>query len=279
MIISKFGGSATASRVALENVKVLSQDKNRRILVFSAVGKESETDTKTTDLLINYSLKNANRELIEKEIMHKFERLKQNLHVGFDVYAEWREVFNRYIFTNDRNFLISRGEFITSKILAKALRIKLVPADKIFYFKDQKIDFEKTRTATLAYLKIYRQILVPGFYGADEKGDIVLLSRGGSDVSAAVFAKVLGADVYENWTDVNGIYLRDPHVQKSKQIEKMNYSKLLHLSENGAKVIHKDCAKLLIWKQVSLKVCSIFNPQSPPTIISDNLNPEKERGL
>ena len=271
MIVSKFGGSATASAQTIKNVVNISKNHNRKILVFSAIGKEYEYDTKTTDLLFEYTKANENdKKRIELQVVEKFKRLKSRLNIEYNVESEWKQIFYYFKISQDKNFLVSRGEFTTSKMMAKALNMCFVPAEKFFYFKDEKIDYPKTKQALENYLKAYKRIAVPGFYGIDEKDKIVLLSRGGSDVSAAVFAKVACADKYENWTDVNGVYEKDPRLENSKQIRHMGYDQLCTLTENGAKVIHKDCAKLLKNTNISLIVRSILDPGATPTIISEN---------
>jgi len=270
MIVSKFGGSATASAQTIKNVVNISKNHNRKILVFSAIGKEYEYDTKTTDLLFEYTKANENdKKRIELQVVEKFKRLKSRLNIEYNVESEWKQIFYYFKISQDKNFLVSRGEFTTSKMMAKALNMCFVPAEKFFYFKDEKIDYPKTKQALENYLKAYKRIAVPGFYGIDEKDKIVLLSRGGSDVSAAIFALVTHADKYENWTDVDGVYEKDPRIEKSKQIKHMNYDQLCSLTENGAKVIHKDCAKILKGTDISLIVRSILDPHATPTIISE----------
>ena len=83
--------------------------------------------------------------------------------------------------------------------------------------------------------------VIPGFYGAREDGTVVTFSRGGSDVSGSLVALAVGADLYENWTDVSGFLIADPRIVKNpKAIETITYKELRELSYRGASVLHED---------------------------------------
>ena len=60
--------------------------------------------------------------------------------------------------------------------------------------------------------QVRRLYVIPGFYGADAEGEIVTFSRGGSDITGAIVARAVGAEVYENWTDVSGLLMADPRM-------------------------------------------------------------------
>ena len=80
-----------------------------------------------------------------------------------------------------------------------------------------------------------------GFYGSIRNGEIHTFSRGGSDVSGAIVARAAGADIYENWTDVNGFLMADPRIVKNaKPIKNITYRELRELSYMGAGVLHED---------------------------------------
>ena len=76
--------------------------------------------------------------------------------------------------------------------------------------------------------------VLPGFYGATEDGKIKLLDRGGGDITGAIVAQCLGADLYENWTDVSGFLTADPRiVDNPKSISRITYAELRELFLNG----------------------------------------------
>ena len=90
---------------------------------------------------------------------------------------------------------------------------------------------ERTNFFLSGRLKNTRCAVIPGFYGADDAGNIHTFSRGGSDVSGALVARAVSADLYENWTDVSGFLLADPSIIRDpKKIHAMTFGELRELS-------------------------------------------------
>ena len=83
--------------------------------------------------------------------------------------------------------------------------------------------------------------MIPGFYGANQDGEIITFSRGGSDITGSIVASCLGSKLYENWTDVSGFLMADPRIVKSpRPIETITYKELRELSYMGAPVLHEE---------------------------------------
>ena len=280
MIVCKFGGSATAHSEAIENIKKLKDEKKKRnVFVFSAIGKNNKNDTKLTDLLIEITKKvekNENFDVLKSKIVSKLKWLKDKTSSSLNIEKYVEDIIDLYKKTKDFNFFVSRGEYITAYMMSKFLDIKFVHAKKILYFKNGKIDETKTQQALNKFLAKYKRIVVPGFYGADENGKTFLLTRGGGDVTGAIITKLTGTKTYENWTDVNGIMQVNPSLTASKQIYKMNFLDLEFMTTFDATVVHKDCAKILQETDAKLKIGSIFQPYSTPTIV---LKKCKEKNL
>jgi len=268
IVVCKFGGSATTSEQSIENIRLLTQDKTRRILVFSAIGKEFQNDFKITDLLIALTKEN-DKVLIINKIKDKFDKISLKIDKNVNINEKINKTIAKYNKNKDFNYLISRGEYLTSYLLSKYLNIPFVPAEKIVYFKNEKIDYRKIRRKLSYYLNKYQQIIVPGFYGIDENNKLKLFSRGGSDVTGAIFAKILKSCIYENWTDVDGVKEINPIFSHSNTIRKMNYSQLKLMTSMDAKVIHKDCADILKGKGIGLLVANIFNINGEKTTVDD----------
>jgi aspartate kinase len=90
-------------------------------------------------------------------------------------------------------------------------------------------------------LSKFDKVVVPGFYGAYADGRVKTFSRGGSDITGAIVAKAVRADVYENWTDVSGVLVADPRIVKNPvPIETITYKELRELAYMGASVLHED---------------------------------------
>ena len=271
MIVCKFGGRATSSTRTIENIKKLKeQNSNRKVFVFSAIGKQSDDDEKLTDLLIKLANQIENDEvyhITQAKIGAKLSWLNAETEANVDTEQYLSDIIDIYKLTKDASFLISRGEYITTYMMSKFLDLKFVPAKRVIFFKNGNIDEEKTARHLKRVLSKNKKIIIPGFYGSDEHGKVVLLSRGGGDVTGALITKLLGAKIYENWTDVTGVMQVNPIVTRSKQIRKMNYLDLEFMTSFDAKVVHKDCAKILQDTGAKLKIGSIFDPKSTPTIV------------
>ena len=104
---------------------------------------------------------------------------------------------------------------------------------------------EETDEALREELSKHERAVLPGFYGSTPDGKIKTFSRGGSDITGALVARAVKADVYENWTDVSGFLMADPRiVSNPKQIREISYKELRELSYMGASVLHEDAIYL-----------------------------------
>ena len=123
-------------------------------------------------------------------------------------------------------------------------------------------------------------ILMAGFTAGNERGELVVLGRNGSDYSAAVLAACLRADCCEIWTDVDGVYTCDPRqVPDARLLKSMSYREAMELSYFGAKVLHPRTIAPIAQFQIPCLIKNTANPQAPGTLIggdvSDDVNPVK----
>lgn len=251
MIVCKFGGSSSAKKSGVQNILEIVKNKNRKIIVFSAVGKTGAYDTKLTDLLIELHTGKNVIDLINK----KFETLAKNLNINFN-YKRYTKKFSKI---KNYDFLLSRGEFLTAKMFSFACNIKFFDAKKLLFAKKSNFCEKKINKKITRYLKKYEQIIVPGFYYSDRR-KVKLFSRGGGDVSGAYLALFSHASTYEIWTDVPGVYNKDPHNINAQIFKKLSYLKMLKLSKMGAQVVHEDVCKILNGTKIATKIKSTFAP-------------------
>ncbi len=172
--------------------------------------------------------------------------------------------------------LVSTGEQVSIALLAMAL--KSMDCDSKSYLGFQiKIAtdsvFGKARIASidsekmLQDLKEGRVVVVAGFQGVDESGNITTLGRGGSDTSAVAVAAALQADVCEIYTDVDGVYTTDPNVYpKARKLSKISYDEMLEMASLGAKVLQIRSVEFAKKYDVPIHVRSSFN-DNPGTIV------------
>ncbi len=112
-------------------------------------------------------------------------------------------------------------------------------------------------------------VVAAGFQGVDEEGDITTLGRGGSDTTAVALAAYLKAEKCQIFTDVNGVYDRDPRIfPDASRYSAISYEKMLALIENGAQVLHDRSVELARTHGVRVEVLSSFTGE-PGTMVMD----------
>lgn len=271
--VAKFGGSSVAGAEQFKKVKsIIEADPSRRIVVVSAAGKRSSSDHKLTDLLylchahINYGVSCDD---ILQTIEQRFADIRAELGLGFDAEGEMEKLRARLGRDTSADELVSRGEYFTSRLMAEYLGFAFVDAaDCVFFGYDGQIDREKTDRAISDALAAHGRIVIPGFYGRLPTGKIKVMSRGGSDITGALAAAAVNADVYENWTDVSGILMADPRIVKDpRPIAKVTYAELRELAYMGASVMHEDSIQPVKDKGIALNIRNTNRPDDPGTLI------------
>jgi len=197
--------------------------------------------------------------------------------------VEYSEYFSKHPDGVATDMLLSSGEQVTTALLTIALNAKgyacvgLTGAMAGIMTDDvhTKARIEKIDTTRLkAELKAGRIVVVAGFQGIDDKGDITTLGRGGSDLSAVALAGALKADLCEIFTDVDGVYTTDPRIEKkAKKLEKISYDEMLELASAGAKVLQNRSVELAKKLNVKLITRSSFN-HNEGTLIAKEDNME-----
>ena len=151
-------------------------------------------------------------------------------------------------------------------------------ADLIKFDYKGKLLMEETDNAIREELSKHERAVLPGFYGSTPDGKIKTFSRGGSDITGALVARAVGADVYENWTDVSGFLMADPRIVKNpKQIHYISYKELRELSYMGASVLHEDAIYPARMANVPINIRNTNNPDDMGTFITaEGAQPEAE---
>lgn len=275
LAVTKFGGSSLSNATQFSKVKnIVLSDPKRKIVVCSALGKRDKSDTKITDLLyiLHAHLKfSVPYQDIWTMLYDRFTGVQNELGIDYDIKSDLDALKNELNKSISEEYLVSRGEYLTSKLMASYLGYHWVDAkDLLRYNYDGKLDEQLTeRNVNLAFSK-YGKIVVPGFYGAYPNGSIKLLSRGGSDVTGAILARALNATIYENWTDVSGVLSADPRLVKSpKAIKEITYAELRELSYMGASVLHEETVFPVQQLNIPINLRNTNEPLNPGTIIRE----------
>ena len=275
--VSKFGGTSLANARQIMKVKdIIFADARRKVVVVSAPGKEHKDDTKITDLLLNcHKLVEKGKPIDEpfSIIRRRILEIARALHVDeHRMTAELDAIFVRLPSEKTADYAGSRGEYLNGLMIAEHFGAAFIDAEDIVRLtKDGRVDEMTYEIAKRALASVDGRIVIPGFYGKGPDGKIKTFSRGGSDISGAIAARAIGADVYENWTDVSAIYIADPRVAKNAgPIAHITYREIRELATIGAIVFHEDAIAPVRTVGIPINVRNTNDPSAPGTMITAN---------
>lgn len=293
MKVVKFGGSSLADGEHFaQAVKIIVADPQRRVIVTSAPGKRNPEDSKVTDLLIKYAQQVMNHEDYQdtvKQIIARYTDIADYFNVPHDQLTplikrlkelpDWQLPNNHYRMAAFK----AHGERLNACLMAIVLR-QLGYEARFVSPKEAGIRVTGTPNNATVTPETYAlldhfsmnddELLVfPGFYGITLAGHIATFSRGGSDITGAILARGLHADLYENFTDVDAIYAANPAVVDHPQpIAKMTYQEMRELSYAGFSVFHDEALIPAIQGSIPINVKNTQQPEKPGTLIVPDKN-------
>lgn len=295
MKVIKFGGSSLASGEQLTKVfNIVKEDAERKFVVVSAPGKRNSDDIKVTDLLIacaERQLNGENGEELLEEIVERYASIVRELHIPEAILTRIREDLLVLLHADQSNpksyldALKASGEDNNAKLVAAFFQSQGVEAEYV----DPKqagliVKDEDGHTVVLpeSYKRLYALreksgiIVFPGFFGYTEKGDVLTFSRSGSDITGAILAAAVKADMYENFTDVDAVYSVNPNlVATPKEIREITYREMRELSYAGFTVLHDEALIPAFRAGIPVNIRNTNNPTAPGTLIvnkRDNTN-------
>ena len=273
--VLKFGGSSMADARQFEKVKSIVQaDPARRVVIVSAAGKRFSDDHKLTDLLylchahLKYGVSCDN---VFDMIRSRYMEIRDDLGLQTDLETEFDALRRKMDKGISQDELVSRGEYFAAQLMADYLGYDFLDSELWLKFNlDGTVD-QETSYEALSRAASGRRVVIPGFYGAMPDGTIKTFTRGGSDITGALAAAALDADVYENWTDVSGFLMADPRiVPHPREISSITYKELRELSYMGASVLHEDAMFPVHKAGIPTNIRNTNDPSHPGTIISLN---------
>ncbi len=274
--VVKFGGSSLADAEHFKKVAaIVKADPARRYVVPSAPGKRFSDDVKVTDMLYTcYQMIREKKSMQEvdayyQNITERYNSIIRELGLDFDLSGEFEYIKNAMLHRPGRDFVASRGEYLSGLILAKYLGFPFIDAENVIFFKENgTFDQEKTDRILSAELAQYRHAVIPGFYGCAANGTVKTFSRGGSDITGSIVARAAGATLYENWTDVSGFLMTDPRIVKDPcTIDTITYRELRELSYMGATVLHEDAVFPVRSAGIPINIRNTNRPEDRGTMI------------
>jgi len=287
MKVVKFGGSSVANAEQISKIiEIVTADAERRIVVVSAPGKRSGSDTKVTDLLIalaNKVIEGGDFEPALQGVVARYAEIQQDLDLPEDVIATIEADLRRRIASRGEHMLQfmddmkASGEDNSAKVIAAAFVKKGYPAKYInpgdagMLLSDEFGNAEVLPESyeKLAQLKNESEIVVfPGFFGSTKTGAVATFPRGGSDITGAILAAAVKADVYENFTDVDSVYAMDPRIMpNAPAIKLMTYREMRELSYAGFGVFHDEAIIPAVRAQIPICIKNTNRPELPGTMI------------
>lgn len=273
--VAKFGGSSVADGIQLMKTKqIIDADPDRKYIVVSAPGKRFDGDNKITDLLYlckTHREHNLPYDQIFQVITDRFMAVKLNLGVDVDLQAHFDKIKENLKAGCTADYIASRGEYLNAVLVAAFLGYDFVDTEGLILFDSKgRLMQEATDEALRKELAKHERAVLPGFYGTGEKdGKVRTFSRGGSDITGSLVARAVGADMYENWTDVSGFLMADPRiVRDAKPIHKISYLELRELSYMGASVLHEDAIYPARIANIPINIKNTNHPEDSGTIIT-----------
>ena len=260
---------------------ILLADPDRRVVVVSAAGKRSKSDHKITDLLYlcyAHTQYGVDCSGVFEMITSRYREIARDLELTIDLepeFAALKKKLDAKDITQDE--LASRGEYFSARLMADYLGFQFIDAADWILFKfdgtvDQEASYEALRNQVAG-----AGVVIPGFYGKLPDGHIRTFTRGGSDITGALAAAALDADVYENWTDVSGILMADPRIVDNPQtIPQVTYDELRELSYSGAQVLHEGTIFPVREKNIPLNIRNTNAPQDPGTMIQERFEGDSD---
>jgi aspartate kinase len=250
IIVQKYGGSSVADTEKIKNVarKIAAKinSGSKLVVVVSAMGK-------TTDNLIKMS----------KEISSK-------------------------IFPRELDMLLTTGEQVSAALLSIALNDMGIKSKSLNAFQAEIVttsNFNEARIKNLKVEKLKRllkesdAVIVTGFQGITEDGEITTLGRGGSDTSAVALAAALNVKC-EIYSDVTGIYSTDPRIHPgAKKLKHITYDEMLEMSSLGAKVLHSRSVEIAKKFGIILYCASTFSEEEGSYVLENSIEEPVVNGL
>ena len=287
MKVAKFGGTSVAdAKQILKVVEIIKADPGRRIVVVSAPGKRFSKDIKVTDLLIALADAVIAGRAWDKEldaVVGRYAEIQRDLGLDgsiiHEIEADLRGRIARRSANNAQfmDTIKAAGEDNNAKIVAQVFVNQGIPARYVDPKEAGMLlsdDFGNAQVlpesfANLKSLRDAREIIIfPGFFGYTRQGEVATFPRGGSDITGAILAAAVEADVYENFTDVDSVFALDPRlVPDAPAISLLTFREMRELSYAGFGVFHDEAIVPAVRAKVPICIKNTNRPEAPGTMI------------
>ncbi|MFD2869020.1 aspartate kinase [Kurthia populi] len=291
MKVCKFGGTSVASAEQVKKVAAIVQsDEQRRFVVVSAPGKRDSADIKVTDLLIDLANAVIAGEEIEDKIQAVVKRYEENAQ-GLGLDREISDIIEADLRTRCEQAIKVSPEYVLDSLKASgednnakmiAMYFNSIGIEARYVSPEEGLVVNEPPARTMALSEAYNNlsslkdsneiIVFPGFFGYTAQGVLRTFDRGGSDITGAILAAAVGADIYENFTDVDCVFSANPKVVNNPaEITEITYREMRELSYAGFSVFHDEALMPVFKLKIPVNIKNTNNPASPGTrIVSES---------
>ena len=280
MQVLKFGGSSVANATNISRVIDIVSKAARRdrvALVCSAISG-------CTDSLLGLARTergSAERQVMLDSLRTRHEDIIRRLFTGAEreeISARIQGLFDKLAVAPEDE-MVTYGELFSTTIIAEKLRCegfrtKWLDSRILVIKGNDTLTFNNISTAVALEPEV-EIFVAPGFICSEYEGKVTTLGRGGSDLSASIFAAALKANRLEIWTDVPGIMTANPKVvPAARTIPEISYQAALDMATHGAKVLYAPSVQPAMEAGIAIRILNTFDPENPGTVVS--LLPESE---
>lgn len=282
-IAAKFGGTSVASSEQIKKLEaIVRADARRSVVVVSAPGKRQKSEAKITDLLyLCQDMAQVGADLSGPlgTMKERFVGIERELGVDVGMSRLLGEFAADLKAGVSRDYVAARGECWNGLLIAKYLGAVFVdPLETIHILSSGLVDPKSYELLGKALSDTSKTYVIPGFYGRGPDGKVKTFSRGGSDISGAIAARAIHAEVYENWTDVSGFLMTDPRIVKDPlPMLEVTYRELRELSYMGASVLHDEATLPVREAGIPIQIKNTNEPSHPGTRIVSKLSEDEEK--
>lgn len=297
LLVMKFGGTNMGDSAAIRHSASLAgrsiKEGIKVVVVVSAMAGVTNQLLKLADAAQSGDIASANDEIAAMRTRHFTAAQELGAAPDSETVREIREMHEtlrqavygvyllRELTPRSRDLIVAFGERLSAPLMSLALeqqgfRAKHVSGGEAGILTDTHFGnarplpntYERVKDRLSGFLSAGVTPVVAGFMGETEKGAITTLGRGGTDFSATIVGKALGADEVWAWKDVDGVMSADPRVVRdARNIEVLSYGEVMELAYFGAKVLHPLAVTPLKESGIPLRVKSAADPDFPGTLV------------
>ncbi len=269
MRVCKFGGTCMTN-ANISKIATVSTD-SCAVVVVSAVGVSHANDSKVTDMLVklHYMLPDIT---MWQAIASRYRQIVSKHCIDIDIHALLDRCIADIVANNSYHFTLSVGEYLSANIMASYLgRTYIESADVVKFDNNGILLLEPTKKAINSMVSDNGLYVMGGFYGANADGGRMTFGRGGSDITGAIVASAIGADIYENWTDVCGLCHVDPsRLCNVGSVRCLSYDNMQLLADYGVKVLNNYSIYPVLDSNIAINIRSIYNMWDSGTMVCND---------